>query len=66
MVTGAARFIDHGAYPFLYQARNGFDALPLPALLMAPVVALGDHLHLVEGYPEPVLHPTMWLIVGPI
>lgn len=28
-------------------------------------MAIGDHLHLVQGVPYAIPHPTMWLIVGP-
>jgi hypothetical protein len=57
----AARHVIEGKYALLYQASRGFDALPLPALLLAPVVAVGDSLHLTQTGPT----PTSWWLLGP-
>jgi hypothetical protein len=42
--------------------------LPLPGFLfvLAPAVALGDHLHYGNPYPWPLYHPTMWIVVAPV
>lgn len=63
-VTGA-QWVSHGAIGTVYQGDTMY--LPLPGLLvlLAPVVALGDHLGLVTSYPFPLAHPSMWLLVGP-
>lgn len=65
LLTQPGRFVAYGAFGYLYSAVGGFYALPLSAILVAPAVRLADHLHLIEGYPFSVAHPTAWLIVGP-
>lgn len=65
MVTGAARTVWSGALGYVYQNHFDWYSLPLSAVLLAPVVGLGDHLGLVDGWPAPVAHPTMWLLVEP-
>lgn len=59
------RQVAYGALGYVYQQGHGFYALPLLPILLAPAVAVGDHLGLVQGYPLPVAHPTLWLAVGP-
>jgi hypothetical protein len=65
-VTAAAHYVQNGALGYLYGAGPHFDALALPAVLLAPVVAVGDALHLTQGYPLPVHHATMWLLLAPV
>src|SRR5579875_2199916 len=66
MTTAAAHYVDWGAFPYLYTATSGYFALPLPALLVAPLTAIGDAAHLQQGYPFPLPHPTMWLLLEPV
>ncbi len=65
-VTAAAHYVQSGALGYVYSAGRHFDALPIPAILLAPVVALGDRWHLSQGYPLPVHHASMWLLLGPV
>lgn len=65
-VTAAAHYVQNGALGYVYSAGPHFDALALPAIVLAPVVALGDRLQLTQGYPLPVHHATMWLLLGPV
>jgi len=63
-VTAAAHYVQNGALGYLYSAGPHYDALPLSAIFLAPVVAIGDRLRLTQGYPLPVHHATMWLLLG--
>jgi hypothetical protein len=65
-VTAAAHYVQNGALGYLYSAGPHFDALALSAVLLAPVVAVGDALHLTQGYPLPVHHASMWLLLAPV
>jgi hypothetical protein len=60
-----ARFVYFGATGAVFQGDVATSALPGLAILYAPFVALGDHLHLIQGAPWPVARPSMWLVVGP-
>lgn len=63
--TNSAQYVANGGAGALYSANPWFSALPGFLYLYAPVVALGDHLHLSVGYPYPIPRPTMWLLTGP-
>ncbi len=65
MAPTAAIYVAHGAYQEVYLGASGYFALPLSAILLAPVVRLGEALHLVNGYPYVLPKPSMWLVVGP-
>ncbi len=65
MVTGAALHVWNGALGYVYEVNSNWYSLPLSAILLAPVVGLSDHLHLVGGTPFPIAHPTSWLLIGP-
>ena len=60
-----ARRISDGAVAYMYQTPYPVYAMPLGFVLLAPAVAIGDHLGLVDGAPFPLAHPSMWLAVGP-
>ena len=64
----AAHYVPQGTYPLIYETgtlRDVFDSGPLLPLVLAPVAALGDLLHLRDSYPFPRQHPSMWLAFGP-
>jgi hypothetical protein len=63
--TQSSQFIANGGFGAVYSVNPWFTALPGFLVLLAPVVALGDHLGLVSGAPWPLPHPSMWLLVGP-
>lgn len=65
IIVEPGRYVANGALGYLYSADQGFLALPLSAILLAPAVWLSDHWNLVGGYPLPIAHPTSWLVVGP-
>jgi len=62
----AAIYVAHGGYAFLYEARTGYASLPLPAIIVAPFVLLGERLHLVAGTPWYLRRPSMWLVLAPV
>jgi hypothetical protein len=49
----------------MYRPDGFYVAMPLFAILLAPVAAVGQALHLTESYPRTVAHPTLWLVYGP-
>ena len=61
----SAQWVSQGAAGTVYQANAFYTALPGYLLLLAPVVALGNHLGLVVGFPRPLPYPSMWILVGP-
>lgn len=63
--TQSAQWVSHGAVGTVYEANSWYSALPGFLMLYAPVVALGDHLGLVTGYPISLPYPSMWLLSGP-
>lgn len=65
MPVTAGIYVSHGAYQEVYFGSSGYFALPLSAILLAPVVRLGEALGLVNGYPYPIPRPSMWWVVGP-
>lgn len=65
MPVTAGIYVSHGAYQEVYFGSSGYFALPLSAILLAPVVRLGEAIGLVNGYPYPIPRPSMWWVVGP-
>ncbi len=63
--VNSAQWVSHLALGTVYQANPFYSALPGFLILLAPVVALGDHLGLAVGLPYPLAYPPMWLLVGP-
>lgn len=63
--TASAQYVSFGGLGSIYSLHPFYSALPGFLMLMAPVVALGDHLGLVTGYPFPLARAPMWLVVGP-
>lgn len=63
--TNSAQYVSYGGLGYVYSVNHAYLALPGFLVLYAPVVALGDHLGLVPGYPFPLAHPTMWYLTGP-
>jgi len=64
-MTRSAQWVDYGAMGSVYAANHWYLTLPGYLLLLAPVVQVGDMLHLANNYPFPIPHPTMWLLTGP-
>lgn len=62
----AAHYVANGALAFVYEATPRMYALPLFSIVLAPLAALAEWLHLSEQFPVPVPFPTMWLISGPL
>lgn len=60
-----AQWVSHGAIGTIYSGDTMYLSLPGFLVLLAPVVALGDHLGLVTGYPFQLARPSMWVLVGP-
>jgi len=60
-----ARWVSHGAVGTVYSADPMYLPLPGMLVLLAPVVALGDHLGLAGSFPIPLDYPSLWLVVGP-
>lgn len=65
LTTSSAQYVSFGGLGYVYSVNHAYLALPGFLVLYAPVVALGDRLGLVTGYPFPVAHPTMWYVAGP-
>jgi hypothetical protein len=61
----AAHAVARGDPGHLYASDDFYVAMPLFAILLAPVAAVGQALHLTESYPRSVAHPTLWLVYGP-
>ena len=61
----AARFAGNGALGYLYSADPLFVAGPIGAIVLIPVVMLGDALGLTDSYRYSVAHPSVWLLYGP-
>ena len=63
----AAHYIAWGAFPAQYAAGRGFVYLPGVSILLTPIAALGDHLHLSETIRGVAVQqkPSMWLLLGP-
>lgn len=60
-------YVVWGALPYIYGSRTALVTLPGLPLVLAPVVALGDHLHLTESFgPWLVARPTSWPLYGPV
>lgn len=58
-----AQYVESGAVAYVYDVPGQF-ALPLFPILLAPVVTIGDHFHLVIGYPAPLFWPSMWPLIA--
>lgn len=61
-----AQWVSHGAVGTIYQGDPMFLPLPGLLILLAPIVALGDHLGLVTSFPIGLAYPSMWLLIGPV
>jgi len=61
----AAHAVARGHPGHMYRPDGFYVAMPLFAILLAPVAAVGQALHLTESYPRVVAHPTLWLVYGP-
>ena len=58
-----ARYVASGALGYVYEVRQ--YPLPLFVILLAPAVALGDALGLVQNLPFGVRRPSMWVLLAP-
>jgi hypothetical protein len=61
----AASYVANGALGYIYESTNIFVTTPLLPFLLVPVVFMEQHFGLVEGYPMPIPHPSVWLVYGP-
>lgn len=62
MINGG-RFVWDGALGYVYRGSGGSYALPISYILAAPVAAIIDHFHWVEGM-FPISRPTAWPLVA--
>lgn len=62
-VVRQAQYVESGAIAYVYEVPGQY-ALPLFPTLLAPVVAVGDHFHLVTGYPARLFWPSMWPLIA--
>jgi hypothetical protein len=62
----AAQWVSWGGIGNVYAANPQYLPLPGFLILLAPVVALGDHLGLVIAYPFPIPRPSMLLVAAPV
>jgi hypothetical protein len=65
-IIKSAQYVADGGLGSVYSV--SLEYLPLPGflLVLAPFAALGDHLGLVNGYPFPLPHPSMLLVMAPV
>jgi hypothetical protein len=61
----AGRYVSSGALGYLYAADPAFSAMPLGAILLAPVSSVGDALHLTDSSRFALVHPSLWLVYQP-
>lgn len=61
----SAQMVTWGGYGDIYSSGTGLVAFPGAALLLVPVAAVVDTLHLSASYPFPLPHPSAWLLLGP-
>jgi hypothetical protein len=61
----AGGFVANGALGYVYESTPLFVNPPLLPIVLAPIVFVEQHFGLVEGYPRPIPHPSMWLVYGP-
>ncbi len=62
----SAQYVTFGGLGKVYSINPQFLPLPGFLLVLAPAVALGNHLHYVNSYPIPLRYPTMWIVVAPL
>lgn len=62
----STQFVTWGGLAYVYSANIQFLPLPGFLLVLAPAVAIGDHLGLINAYPFPIAHPSMLLAVAPV
>lgn len=62
-IVDGGRYVWHGALGYVYTSSGQSYALPLSYILTAPVSALIDHFHLVEGL-FPIPRPSAWPLVA--
>lgn len=62
----SAQYVSFGGLGYVYSVNVQFLPLPGFLLVLAPFVALGDHLGLVNGYPISLAHPSMLLVAAPV
>jgi hypothetical protein len=62
----SAQYVSFGGLGSVYSINAQFLPLPGFLVLLAPAVALGDHLHYLNSYPYELHYPTMWIVVAPV
>lgn len=62
-IVDGGRYVWHGALGYVYTSAGQSYALPLSYILTAPISAVIDHFHLVEGL-LPLPRPSAWPLVA--
>lgn len=62
----STQYVTYGGLPWVYSATPMWLPLPGFLLVLAPAVAIGDHLGLVTSYPFNLPYPSMYLLVAPV
>jgi len=62
----SAQYVSFGGLGSVYSINDQFLPLPGFLLLLAPAVAVGDHLHYLNSFPYILHYPTMWIVVAPV
>jgi len=62
----SAQRVSWGALGTVYSINPQYLPLPGFLLVLAPAVALGDHLGYVNSYPFYLAKPSMWIVVVPV
>jgi type IV pilus assembly protein PilA len=62
-IAQMAGYVANGALGYVYESCSTSPALPLGAILLAPLVAVGQAMGLTS---PPAPEPSMWLLLGPV
>jgi hypothetical protein len=60
-----AHYVANGALGYVYESSPFLVTLPGLPILLAPLAAAGEWLHLEESRPIVLAYPSMWLVYGP-
>jgi hypothetical protein len=62
----SAHYVAWGDIGDVYARETGLVTLPGISVILAPIAFITYHFRFSEAFPYPVLHPTAWLLLGPI
>lgn len=62
----SAQYVSFGGLGTVYSINAEFLPLPGFLLLLAPAVALGNHLNYVNSFPIALPYPSMWIVAAPV